>query len=125
MLFAPAKAAVRIEAVEISAMLTRIPSSELLPEILLDCPPEFAVGESSTTAEKGLLETAVFLRALPAPQRPTEKKNAQCGFADIFNHDQPIASPAQCAEFEDVAFPPVHAMSSVRSKERFCSYFLT
>ncbi len=117
MLFAPAKAAVRTEAVEISTMLTRIPSSELLPETLLDCPLEFAVGESSTTAEKGLLETAVFLRALHAPQRPTEKKNAQCEFADIFNHAQPIVSPAQCSEFEDVAFPPVHAPSSVRCQE--------
>lgn len=112
-LFAQADAALRTEAAEIGAMLKRIPSSEQAVEHLLDCPPEFAMGVSSAAAEQGLLEAAVFRRDVHA-QRPIQSASSPYRFTDIFDHARPIASPPDCAEFEDVAFPPVHAPTSVR-----------
>jgi hypothetical protein len=99
-LFAQADAASRTEAAEIGVMLKRIPSSEQAAEQLLDCPPEFAMGVSSATAEQGLLEAAVFRPALHV-QQTIGSKSTHRVLTGIFDHPQPVASPAQCAEFED------------------------
>jgi hypothetical protein len=115
-LFAQADAALRTEAAEIGAMLKRIPSSEQAAEQLLEYLPEFAMGVSSAAAEQGLLEAAVFRPALNV-QQTIGSKSTHRVLTDIFDHPQPAASPPDCAEFEDVAFAPVHAPTSVRSTE--------